>query len=44
MLVKDDNIFEQQYHWKKPKLLRNYLRFIMIEVGFGGFTQSRSAK
>ena len=39
LLVKDPEIFERNYDWKQPELLRNYIRYVTIEVGFGGLTQ-----
>lgn len=43
-IQKNDSEFSKTYHWEKPYLLRNYIRFVAIEVGFGGLTQKRSAK
>jgi hypothetical protein len=40
----DDVEFYHKYHWVNPAYLRNYMRFIVLEVGFGGFTQQRSPK
>lgn len=44
MIERDDKNFERRYNWSEPALLRSYLKFLVIEVGFGGFTQERSAK
>lgn len=38
-IQKNDTEFGRIYHWEKPYLLRNYIRYVVIEVGFGGFTQ-----
>lgn len=35
--------FEEKYYWNNATLLLGYMRFLTIEVGFGGIVQKRSA-
>ena len=44
MLENDQYKFQKLYYWKNMTLLKNFVRFITIEVGFGGFTQERSVR
>lgn len=44
MIEKDASNFEKLYYWKNMTLLKNFVRFVTIEVGFGGFTQTRSPR
>lgn len=42
MLERSDSRFEEIYYWKEPKPLRSYIKYMLIEVSFGGFTMRRS--
>ena len=44
LLERIDVEFTKKYHFYEASLLRNYIRFVVIEVGFGGLTQQRSAQ
>lgn len=34
----------KKFYWKNMTLLKNYVKYITVEVGFGGFTQKRSPR
>lgn len=38
-ILENDIDFYHKYHWVNPAYLRNYIRFVILEVGFGGFVQ-----
>lgn len=44
MLQKDDAKFEEIYYWKEPKPLKSYIKYMLIEVSFNGYTMRRSVK
>ena len=44
MLEHNQINFEKLYYWKNMTLLKTYIKFITVEVGFGGFTQKRSPR
>ena len=44
MIEKDPKQFEKLYYWKNMTLLKTFVKFITIEIGFGGFTQKRSPR
>lgn len=44
MIEKDPINFERNYYWKNMTLLKTFVKFITIELGFGGFTQERSPR
>lgn len=41
-LIEDAVFFEQLFYWKNKTLLMDYVRFVAIEIGFGGLTQERT--
>jgi hypothetical protein len=42
MLEKNDTKFKELYLWDEPKILKSYLKYMLIEIAFGGFTMRRS--
>jgi hypothetical protein len=43
LIEKNATRFEEKYYWKNATLLLGFARFLVIEVGFGGFVQKRTA-
>jgi hypothetical protein len=41
-LIQDPAFFTRLFHFTNKTLLTEYIRFVTIEVGFGGFTQQRT--
>ena len=40
----EEGKFREWFYWDNQEMLKEYLRFIVIEVGFDGLTQERKAK
>lgn len=40
----NETSFKEWFYWDNQDVLKEYLRYIVIEVGFGGFTQQRKAR
>ena len=44
MIEYDPVSFEKLYYWKNMTLLKTFVKFITVEVGFGGFIQERTVR
>ena len=44
MIEYDPVSFEKLYYWKNMTLLKTFIKFITVEVGFGGFIQERTVR
>lgn len=42
MLERNDTRFLELYYWAEPKPLRSYIKYMVLEITFNGFTMRRS--
>lgn len=44
LLEQNKTRFEELYYWKDMDLFKNFIKFVTLEVGFGGLTQRRTPR
>lgn len=40
--LNDTKAFKDMFYWENMTLLKNYVRFVVVEVGFGGYTTTHT--